>query len=93
MVYESTTTATAVGLHVIFTVPEPMNILWQYNRIEFSKLLMQAAREPAGWHCRTCILRVPLALPVPMRVQSRASVGEPWINGKSGSCCLGGSFK
>jgi hypothetical protein len=47
----------------------------------------------AGWHCRTCILRVPLALPVPMRVQSRAPGGGPWINGKSGSCCLGGPFK
>ena len=32
-------------VHVIFTVPDPLNSLWQFNRALFSNLLMCAARE------------------------------------------------
>ncbi|MDA0835253.1 MAG: IS91 family transposase [Planctomycetota bacterium] len=32
-------------VHVIFTVPDGLNSIWQFNRILFSDLLMQAARE------------------------------------------------
>ena len=32
-------------VHVIFTVPEPLNSLWRFNRSSFAKLLMRAARE------------------------------------------------
>ena len=32
-------------VHVIFTVPEELNVLWQYNRRLFGDLLMRAARE------------------------------------------------
>ena len=32
-------------VHVIFTVPSLLNSLWQFNRAEFSNLLMRAARE------------------------------------------------
>ena len=32
-------------VHVIFTVPSPLNNLWQFNRALFSDLLMRAARE------------------------------------------------
>ena len=30
---------------VIFTIPSPLNNLWQFNRALFSDLLMRAARE------------------------------------------------
>ncbi len=32
-------------VHVIFTVPDELNRLWQFNRVLFADLLMQAARE------------------------------------------------
>ena len=32
-------------VHVIFTIPGPLNKLWQFNRALFSDLLMRAARE------------------------------------------------
>jgi hypothetical protein len=32
-------------VHVIFTVPDALNSLWQFNRLLFADLLMQAARE------------------------------------------------
>lgn len=32
-------------VHVIFTVPEALNSLWQFNRSLFSELLLRAARE------------------------------------------------
>jgi hypothetical protein len=32
-------------VHVIFTVPDSLNRLWQFNRMQFANLLMQAARE------------------------------------------------
>lgn len=32
-------------VHVIFTVPDTLNVLWQYNRQAFATLLMRAARQ------------------------------------------------
>jgi hypothetical protein len=32
-------------VHVIFTVPDGLNSLWQFNRVRFAELLMRAARE------------------------------------------------
>lgn len=32
-------------VHVIFTVPDLLNIYWQFNRLEFANALMSAARE------------------------------------------------
>lgn len=32
-------------VHVIFTVPDQLNSLWQFNRVVFADLLMQAARD------------------------------------------------
>ena len=30
--------------HIIFTVPEPLNVFWQFNRAAFAELLFQASR-------------------------------------------------
>lgn len=32
-------------VHVVFTVPDALNVLWQFNRQNFAMLLMRAARE------------------------------------------------
>lgn len=32
-------------VHVIFTVPEPLNVFWRFNRRLFADLLLQSARE------------------------------------------------
>ena len=31
--------------HIIFTVPEQLNIFWQFNRVTFASLLLKAARQ------------------------------------------------